>query len=193
MTKTFKTVSLALLLASPALAQSQAAQSLMAQSQVAPETHPVGDIPDTQAFVRYTNSAGGYSLEVPEGWARSVQGADVTFTSTLGAVEVNAKQAAGTPSVGSVKANELAALTKSNPNLKVTALTGVTLPTGKAVRASFTSSSAVNAVTGKSVPLENDVYVFAKNGREAVVHFSAPLGSDNVDAWQRMASSFKWM
>ena len=182
MTKTFFAVSLALLLAPAALAQSQ----------VAPETHPVGDIPDSQAFVRYGNPAGGYSLEVPEGWARSVSGADVTFTSKLGAVEVRGQRAAQAPTPASVRANELALLGKTSPNLNVSLVKSVTLPAGPAVLARFTSASVPNAVTGKSVKLENDVYVLAKNGRGALIHFSAPLGSDNVDAWKQMSDSFRW-
>src|SRR6267378_6725304 len=51
------------------------------ETAVAPEVNPPGDIPDTQAFVKYSNTAGAYQLEVPEGWARTENGADVTFVS----------------------------------------------------------------------------------------------------------------
>lgn len=36
----------------------------------ATETNPPGDIPDTQAFVDYSSTA-GYGVKVPEGWART--------------------------------------------------------------------------------------------------------------------------
>ncbi|GHF57917.1 hypothetical protein HNQ07_003972 [Deinococcus metalli] len=161
-------------------------------TQVAPETHPVGDIPDNQAFVRYASAAGGYSLEVPEGWARAVSGTRVTFTSKLGAVEVWTAGSTGTPTPASVRSGELAALAKTVPGLKVTAVKAVTLPSGPAVRASFTSTGPVNAVTGRAPALENDLYVLSHAGKRVLLRFSAPLGSDNVDAWKQMSDSLRW-
>ncbi|CAM3448561.1 PsbP C-terminal domain-containing protein [Deinococcus saxicola] len=162
-------------------------------TQVAPEVHPVGDIPDNQAFIRYSNAAGGYSLEVPEGWARTVKGPNVSFVSKLGAVEVSqAAAGSGQLSVSSVKAQELAALAKTMPNLKTTLIKAVKLPAGAAVRVSFTSTGAVNAVTGKAPALENDLYVLDHAGKRVVLRLSAPLGSDNVDAWKQMSDSLRW-
>ncbi|WP_309569547.1 hypothetical protein [Deinococcus sp.] len=161
-------------------------------TQVAPETHPVGDIPDNQAFVRYANAAGGYSLEVPEGWARAVTGTHVTFTSKLGAVEIWTAGTTGTPTPANVRAGELAALAKTIPSLKVTAVKAVTLPSGPAVRASFTSTGPVNAVTGRAPELENELYVLPHAGKRVLLRFSAPLGSDNVDAWKQMSDSLRW-
>ena len=40
----------------------------------APEAAVAGDIPDSQAFVGYASSD-GYSIKVPEGWARLTDGA----------------------------------------------------------------------------------------------------------------------
>jgi hypothetical protein len=48
-------------------------------SALAAEKNPPGDIPDDQVFVSYTSSASGFSLKVPEGWARSERGSDVQF------------------------------------------------------------------------------------------------------------------
>jgi len=49
-------------------------------SSLAAEKNPPGDIPDNQVFLKYASAAGGYSLKVPEGWARIEDGADVSFT-----------------------------------------------------------------------------------------------------------------
>ncbi|MEW6420778.1 MAG: hypothetical protein AB1511_03480 [Deinococcota bacterium] len=163
-----------------------------AQSQVAPETHPVGDIPDSQAFVRYQNAARHYSLTVPEGWARSVQGNRVSFTSKLGAVEVTSGKATASPTVENVKFSLLPALAKTIPGLKVSSVQAVGLPAGPAVLARFTSAGTPNPVTGKSLPVENDLYVLARGGRQLLVRFTAPLGADNVDAWRQMARSIEW-
>jgi hypothetical protein len=47
-------------------------------------------------------------------------------------------------------------------------------------------------VTGKQVRLENNFYLFLKNGKLALLTLWAPLGSDNVDQWNLIANSFKW-
>src|SRR6202165_4866228 len=53
------------------------------ETAVAPEVNPPGDIPDSQAFVTFKNSTGGYQLEVPEGWSQKAAPpeycSDVTF------------------------------------------------------------------------------------------------------------------
>lgn len=169
-----------------------AAFAQTSKTQVAPETHPVGDIPDSQAFVRYSSAAGHFSLEVPEGWSRSEKVQAVSFTSKLGAVEVSSQKGTGAPTVANVKARDLPALSKSVKDMKITAVKDVTLPAGKAVLVKFTSTGEVNAVTGKATRQENDLYVLAKNGQRVTLRFSAPLGADNVDAWKRMADSFAW-
>ncbi|MBI0447283.1 hypothetical protein [Deinococcus sp. DB0503] len=163
-----------------------------AQSQVAPETHSVGDIPDSQAFVRYAGAAGHYSLTVPEGWARRVQGNQVSFTSKLGAVEVSSGKAAASPTVENVKGSLLPALAKTIPGLKVTSVQAVRLPAGPAVLVRFTSAGTPNPVIGKSLPMENDLYILGRNGQQLLVRFTAPLGADNVDAWKQMAQSIQW-
>ena len=158
----------------------------------APEVHPLGDIPDSQAFVRYTSAAGGYSLEVPEGWARRTSANGVTFASKLNMVEIQAGKGSSVPTTASVRSGVLATLVKADPSVKVTALKAVQLPAGPAILARFTSAGAANEVTGRRERLENDLYVLGKGGRQLVVRLSAPLGSDNVDAWNQMAHSLVW-
>jgi len=69
----------------------------------------------------------------------------------------------------------------------------VKLPGGNAVVVKYTSNSEPNAVTNKKVRLENETYLFFQNGKEAKVTLWAPQGADNVDQWQRMAKSFRWI
>ena len=68
----------------------------------------------------------------------------------------------------------------------------VSLPGGKAVVVKYTSNSGIDPVTNKQVRLENETYVFSKNGKEAMLTVWAPQGADNADQWQRMAKSFRW-
>ena len=42
-------------------------------------------------------------------------------------------------------------------------------------------------------PDSDATYVFYKNGKEAMLTMWAPLGADNVDQWNRMANSFRWL
>ena len=56
----------------------------------------------------------------------------------------------------------------------------------------YASNSDPNPVTNKRIRVENETYVFFKNGKEAMLTVWAPQGADNVDQWQRMAKSFRW-
>ena len=176
-------------------AQTGAAQLGSVQTgtaQTAPETHPLGDIPDSQAFVRYITASAGYSLEVPEGWARSGSGAGITFTSKLNQVALHSSLASPALTLAFVRSGILAPLAKADPSLKVTTLKTVQLPAGPAILARFTSAGASNEVTGRKETLENDLYVITRGAKQLVVRLSAPLNSDNVDAWNQIAHSVVW-
>ena len=159
---------------------------------MAPETNPPGDIPDTQTFVKFASAAGAYQLEVPEGWARTDQGAGATFVSKLDGVQVAVSSASSMPTVSSVQAAQVPALRKSGRAITVDRVQQVQLPAGPAVMVSYTSNSDPNAVTGKQVRLENNSYLYFKGGNLATLRMWAPYGADNVDQWQHMAQSFGW-
>jgi hypothetical protein len=74
---------------------SSSSNSSRAPDPNATETSPAGDIPDNQAFVAYTPPGGGYSVKVPEGWARTVKGGAVTFTDKLNAIRMESVPASG--------------------------------------------------------------------------------------------------
>ena len=61
-----------------------------------------------------------------------------------------------------------------------------------AVKATYSTESAPNPVTGKRVSLMVDRYELAHNGRVAVVDLGTPVGVDNVDAYRMMIQSFTW-
>src|SRR3954452_17847781 len=69
----------------------------------AKEQSPPGDIPDNQAFVRYTPSGAAFSVKVPEGWARSTAGGAVTFTDKLNRISVRQATASAGPTVAQVR------------------------------------------------------------------------------------------
>ena len=68
-------------------------------SPVAQEQNPPGDIPDNQVFVSYHSDAGGYSLDIPEGWARSQTGPNVSFVDKLDSIKVEITSGSAAPTV----------------------------------------------------------------------------------------------
>ena len=164
-----------------------------AENAVAPEVNPPGDIPDSQAFIKYANSAGSYQLDVPEGWARTENGSSVSFVNKFDGVKVDVGVTpAEKKNAASVRADEAKALQAQGHAVSINAVSDVKLPGGDAVVVKYTSNSDANAVTNKKVRLENETYLFFRNGQEAMLTLWAPQGADNVDQWQRMAKSFRW-
>ena len=159
---------------------------------VAPEQNPVGDIPDTQAFVTYTASSGGYTLDVPEGWARSTDAANVRFESKLDGLAVTIVDAPTAPTVQSARDHEVAALVAAGRAMTVASIDAVSLPGGSAILVKSTANSDPDPVTNKQVRLEQNIYLFYKAGKLATLTLWAPQGADNVDQWDRIAKSFRW-
>ena len=162
-----------------------------AERAIAPEKNPPGDIPDSQVFVTY-DAMSGYSLKVPESWARSDLGNGVSFVDKLDGVLVTETADNSVPTVDSVKAAFIPDLEKRSRAMKLGKVEEVQLPAGKVVRIAFTSNSEPNAVTNKQVRLENEIYVYHNGGKTISLQFYAPFGADNVDQWNLMSRSFRW-
>src|SRR5881409_1743930 len=79
------------------------ASAAPADSAAPVESNPPGDIPDTQAFVEYRSAAGGYHLEVPEGWARTEHASSVVFADKLHSVGVDIETASGPRTIDTVR------------------------------------------------------------------------------------------
>jgi len=155
--------------------------------------NPPGDIPDTQAFIKYMNTSGGYQLEVPEGWARTEKGADVTFVNKFDGVKVRVARAAAAPSAISVRANEVKQIESQGHAVTISDVSEAELPAGKAIVVKYSSNSDPNPVTTTRVRLEDVTYIFFKNGKEAMLTVWAPQGADNADQWNRISQSFRWL
>jgi len=56
----------------------------------------------------------------------------------------------------------------------------------------YASNSDPNPVTDKRVRLEDEDYLFHKDGKLVTLHLAAPYGADNVDDWRMMAHDFAW-
>ncbi|MFJ6326933.1 MULTISPECIES: hypothetical protein [unclassified Rhizobium] len=187
---------LALALVSTSIVAASASSLLVepafaSEKAVAPEKNPPGDIPDTQVFVSY-DAKSGYSLKVPEGWARSDLGNGTSFVDKLDGVVITEQSENAAPTIDTVKTKFLPDLEKRSRALKLGKVEQVKLPAGEAIRIVFTSNSEPNAVTNKQVRLENEIYIYHRGGKTVSLQLYAPFGADNVDQWNLMSRSFRW-
>jgi hypothetical protein len=151
------------------------------------------DIPDTQVFVTYVSTPGKFQFDTPEGWAQTTKATDVSFTSNLNALQVTLMKGSAQPTASSVRVDQAIKLEQTGRAVRDVQVRDVQLPNGPAVLIVYTSNSDPNSVTGKQVRLENNTYLFYKNGMLATLTLSAPVGADNVDQWARISKSFRWM
>ena len=154
---------------------------------LAAEVNAAGDIPDTQAFVTY-RVPGTYRVDVPEGWARTDRGSTVVFSDKLDAARISVLRAGPAPD----GQEETTAAKRDGQAVLAVSLRSVTLPAGRAIVLTYTSSSPPNPITGKQVRLEDQRIVFHDRARTVRLTLSAPVGSDNADQWNRIARSFRW-
>jgi len=154
--------------------------------------NPAGDIPDNQVFVAYTPPTGGFSIKVPEGWARTEAGGAVTFTDKLNSIRMESVSTASAPTVQSAEQNELPAIRAAAKNFQAGKVTAVTRKAGPAVLLTYMADSAPDPVTGKVVHDAVERYEFWKSGTEVILTLSGPQGADNVDPWRIVTDSFGW-
>jgi hypothetical protein len=175
----------------PSLTVAQQKLAAADEQALKPERNPPGDIPDNQVFIDYVSPL-GFSLKVPEGWARQDLGDGASFADKYGRITVTQTTAPKMPTVDAAKQTLVPDLEKSLHAVTVTAVKPAKLPAGPAVLVSYGSNSPPNPVTNKAIRLENDRYYFWKDEKLVVVNFSAPAGADNADQWDMMAKSFRW-
>ena len=157
-----------------------------------PEVNPAGDIPDNQVFVVYTPPSGGFSVKVPEGWARTEAGGAVTFTDKLNRVRMETVAAASAPTVQSAQQQEVPAIQASVKRYEAGKVTTVTRKAGGAVLITYRADAAPDPVTGKVVHDDVERYEFWKAGKTVILTLSGPQGADNVDPWRIVTDSLTW-
>lgn len=175
----------------PVLAVIFAAGSSVAVHAATPEAHSAGDIPDQQAFVPFTSPL-GYSIKVPEGWARREQPGMVRFEDKFLSLQIAVAPRATAPTLGGMRSGELVSLERSQRAVRILKVQAATLPAGPVIEVRYATESAPNPVTNKSVRLDCVSDYAWKAGRLATLTFCAPSGADNADQWALMARSFQW-
>jgi hypothetical protein len=157
----------------------------------APEIVAAGDIPDNQVYVPYTAPGGGFTVAVPQGWARSSDGAATVFSDKFNTVRVEMLARPTAPDAASARATEVPALASAR-SFTLGDVTTVNRKAGSAVLITYTAASPVDPVTGKSVLTSVERYEFWRAGQEVVLTLSGAKGADNVDPWRTVSDSFRW-
>ena len=158
----------------------------------APEVNPAGDIPDNQAYVAYTPPGGGFTVKVPEGWARSSAGGAVTFTDKLNTIRVESKAAQVPLTARDARQTEVPKLASSVSGFRRGTVTAVARKAGTAVRITYLAKAKADPVTGKTGQDAVERYVFFHNGKDVILTLSGPKGADNVDPWKIVTDSVTW-
>jgi len=157
----------------------------------APETNDPGDIPDNQAFVTYSPPGSGYSVKVPEGWARSEAGA-VTFTDKFNSIRMESATATAAPTVSSATGDEVPRLRQSEKAFVLGKVSTVTRRSGSMVLITYEANSEPNPVTGKSLRIAVERYEAFKDGKLVTLTLTGAKGADNVDPWRTVTDGFSW-
>src|SRR3954447_20313067 len=108
------------------------ATAMAQEKALAPEHNPPGDIPDTQVFVDFASPL-GFTIKVPEGWARTEGAQSVRFADKYDAIEVGVSSKGVKPTLQSVKSNDVAEIEKAGRAVKVVKLKDVKLKSGAAI------------------------------------------------------------
>lgn len=157
------------------------------------EINPAGDIPDNQVFVPYSLPVGHASVDVPEGWARSIGPEGVTFTDKLNSITISEQTAATALSEADVTATVIPELQSAATAVVVEGVSTVSRSSGDAVLLTYQADSAPDQVTGKIVRNAVERYMFWHAGNELILTLSGPVNADNVDPWMRVSDSVTWL
>ena len=144
----------------------------------------------------YTPTQGGYTVQVPEGWARTnsdtgTGGTSTLFTDKYNSIRIDTAAASAAPTVASGQA-ELTAIGSTATGFAPGKVTTEQRKAGSAVLITYQADSPPNSVTGKVIPQDVQRYEFWNNGKQVTLTLSAPVGSDNVDPWRTVTDSFQW-
>ncbi|MEU1177064.1 hypothetical protein ABZ464_05355 [Streptomyces sp. NPDC005820] len=176
-------------------AHSGSGSTAPAQATPAPtESNPPGDIPDNQVFVAYRPTGGftGFTVKVPEGWARTDKGGTTVFTDKLNSVTIATAGASTAPTVTTVKNTVVPQLGRQVAKFASSKVSQVDRSAGPVVLLTYQGDSAKDPVTGKVVRDAFERYAFYRQGHEVDLTLSGPVNADNVDPWRTVSNSFAW-
>ncbi len=166
-------------------------QAVAAETAVSPEVNPPGDIPDSQVFIKF-DSPGGFTLKVPEGWARTDAQNHWVFNDKYNRISLSNCDLTQPLTLDFARTVLAPDMEKAGHAVKILKIMNVKMKSGDAIRLIYESNSEPNAVTNKQIREENESFYFAKDKKLVRLDLSAPKGADNVDQWKLISSSFRW-
>ncbi len=140
----------------------------------------------------YVPAAGGFTVKVPEGWARTESGGAVTFTDKFNSVRLESATVPTAPTVQSAERGDFSAIRAASVNFGPGTVTTVTPSGAPALLLTYQVDGPPDPVTAKVARLDVERYEFWKDGRQVILTLSGAVGSDNVDPWRTIADSFRW-
>jgi hypothetical protein len=158
---------------------------------VAPNSLTPGDIPDTIAYVTYSNSGGRYQFKHPEGWAQATHGTSVLFTDSYNGVAVEVVGATKPLTSSFVHHSVVPKLRSSQAAFSLLRVSPIRLRAGAGYLIIFRRNSRPNPVTNKSVRQEVHLYAIYAHGRILNMSLFGAVGADNVDPYAKMSQSLR--
>lgn len=156
------------------------------------EVNPPGDIPDNQAYVAFNPPGGGYSVKIPEGWARTSTGTTTSFGDKLNHIQMSTATATTQPTTASVTTTDVPSLKTTVPKFAMGKVSLVVRRGGRAILLTYQGDSASDPVTGKVVRDAFERYTFYRAGKRVDLTLSGPTNADNVDPWRIVSDSLRW-
>ena len=137
---------------------------------------------------------GGYSVQVPEGWAQrtAAGGTGVSFTDKLNTITIVLQRSGSAPTPAQVRARDVPTLQAQSTCPTGIRVTTTSRTAGPVVLVTYRQNSPADPVTGKVYLDDVQRYLFWKSGVEAVITLTSPAGADNVDPWRKVTDSFRW-
>jgi hypothetical protein len=142
--------------------------------------------------VPYRSKPGGFTISVPEGWARALSDRSIRFGDKLNSITISWKRAPGAPTTTRARTIEVPELERGSTGFRLKSVGSTTLPAGRAVLIVYEVNSAPNPVTNKRYRLVVERFELYHDGREVILSLSSPVGADNVDAWRTVSESLSW-
>ncbi|MCP2323498.1 hypothetical protein HDA40_002005 [Hamadaea flava] len=152
------------------------------------DSNPIGDIPDSQAFVTYSGLP-GFTIKVPEGWATTTDADGSTvLTDKLNSIRLRESHTATAPNEDSAR-TDLADLKTHAHGFAGGAVSTVSRPAGPVILTTYRSDAPADPVTGKIINDDVERYQFFHQGLLVTVTLAGPHGADNVDPWRIVTDS----
>lgn len=161
------------------------------EADIEPDVSLFADIPDGQAFIRFTSPA-GFTLMVPQGWARHNGGRETAFSDAYNRIALSVEQASRPFDLAYAMSTLAPEIEKMGKGVHITEIAEIKMRPGRTVKIAYDANSEPNEITNKRVRQENERFYFVKGERLVTLNLTTPKGADNIGQWRRISSSFQW-